>query len=163
MPTRMAGRTAVMASAAARCAGRRCFLRSAGRLFSHQPEAPGDGRQLQPHIRLIDGADVLQAAAQFPCDIRGIAAEVFHGAFRFPAAFPDEPHRAGEMHQRYDGLYAVFPAAADHVAVVLRLRPVKAAFFRLDARPLDGKAVGVETGQSLGLDSVRGEPTGLAE
>jgi hypothetical protein len=50
------------------------------------------------------------------------------------------------VHQRDDRLDAVCPAAGDDLAVVLDLIFVEAAFFRFDARPLDGESIGVQSG-----------------
>ena len=50
------------------------------------------------------------------------------------------------MHQRHHGFHAVFPAAADHLPVMLDFFFVKLSFFRLDSCPLDGETVGVQSG-----------------
>ena len=74
------------------------------------------------------------------------------------------------MHQRDDGLDAVLPAAADHLAVMLDLRLVKLALLRLDARPLNGEAVGIQPGPGeepdvllVAVVVVAGRAAGLGE
>ena len=141
-----------------------------GRLLGHQHIPLGDGGQLQAHVGLIDGADIAQLAAQFFRYISGVAAEVFDGALRLPAALADEPRRGGEVVEGDDGLYAICLAAGDDLAVMLDLRLVKLALLRLDAGPLNGEAVGVEPrpGQQynvllIAVIVVASQPAGLGK
>ena len=104
--------------------------------------------QLEAHVGLVDGADIFQLLAQLHRHIADVFGKGIDDIFVLPAAFPDEPGGAGEVVQRHDGRHTVFPAAAEHIAVVGDLPLVIAPFLRLDARLLDGKAVSVEPGVS---------------
>ena len=123
-----------------------------GGLLCHQAEPLGDGRQLQAHICFVDGADVRKLAAQLPHHIADIALEVFDSGFRFPAALGDQPLGAGEVQQRHNRLDPVCLAAGNDLAVMLDLGGVELTLLRLDARPFDGKAVGVQPGAGQQLD-----------
>ena len=119
---------------------------SLGGLLCHQAEPLGDCRQLQAHVGLIDGADIVQLTAQLLHHIADIALEVFDRGFCLPAALDNQPFGAGEMQQRHNGFHTVRLAAGNDLAVMLDLGRVKLALLRLDARPLDGEAVGVQPG-----------------
>lgn len=119
---------------------------SLGGLLCHQAEPLGDCRQLQAHIRLIDGADIVQLTAQLLHHIADIALEVFDRGFCLPAALDNQPFGAGEVQQRCNGFNAVRLAAGNDLAVMLDFGRVELALLRLDACPLDGKAVGVQSG-----------------
>ena len=106
----------------------------------------GNGRDLHAHVCLVDCADISQLTAKVLHHIPHIAGEVGRGCLGLPAALGDQPHRAGKVVQRHDGFQAVCLAAVDHIPVMFQFRRVKAALLRLDAGPLDGKAVGVEPG-----------------
>ncbi len=74
------------------------------------------------------------------------------------------------MHQRHDGFHTVFPAAGDDFAIMLDLLIVKASLLRFDARPLNGKTVGVQSGLGQELDIffvaiivIAGEAAGFGE
>lgn len=121
-----------------------CIGSSLGGLLCHQAEPLGDSRQLQTHIRLIDGADDVKLTAQLLHHIADIALEIFDRAFSLPAALGNQPFGAGEMQQRHNGFHTVRLAAGNDLAVMLDLGRVKLALLRLDARPLDGEAVGVQ-------------------
>ena len=125
---------------------------SLGSLLCHQAEPLGDCRQLQAHICLIDGANIRKLAAQLPHHIAGIALEVFDRGFCFPAALGNQPLGAGEVQQRHNGFHAVCLAAGNDLAVMLDFGGVKLALLRLDARPLNGKAIGVQPGVCQQLD-----------
>ena len=88
----------------------------------------------------------MQLTAQLLHHIAGIALEIFDCGFRFPAALGNQPFGAGEVQQRHNGFHAVCLAAGNDLAVMLDLGGVKLPLLRLDACPLDGKAVGVQPG-----------------
>ena len=117
-----------------------------GRLLGHQAEPLGDGRQLQPHIGLVDGADIVQLAAQVLHYIADIPPEILHGGLGFPAALGNQPFGAGKMQQSDHRLHPVGFAAGNNLAIMLYFGVIKLAFLRLDARPLHGKAVGAQPG-----------------
>ena len=106
----------------------------------------GDGSHLHAHIGFIDGADVVQLAAQTLHEKTDIAGKIGGSGLSLPAALGNQPHRAGEVVQRHHRLQPVCLAAGDDLAVMLHLGFVKAALLRLNARPFDGKAVGVQPG-----------------
>ena len=129
---------------------------------------PGHGGDLDAHVGLVDGADVLQLAAKLLRDIPGIPGKIGGGSVRLPAALADQPDGAGKVMQGHDGLQAVFLAAADHIPVMRRFLFAEYAFLRLDPRPFDGKAIGVQPGFRHQLDIlfiavvvVAGNPAGL--
>ena len=119
---------------------------SLGGSFCHHGIPPGNGGNLQAHVGLVDGADILKLLAQSPDDVGDIFLKVLHHGFGFPAALADDPDRAGEVEQGHDGFNAVFPAAADHLPIVLNLLIVEYAVLGLDSRPLNGEAIGIQTG-----------------
>ena len=117
-----------------------------GGLLCHQAEPLGDRRQLQAHVGLIDGADIRKFAAQLLHHIADIALEVFDRGFCLPAALGNQPFGAGEMQQRRNRFNAVRLAAGNDLAVMLDFGRVELALLRLDTRPFDGKAIGVQPG-----------------
>ena len=117
-----------------------------GGLLCHQAEPLGDRRQLQAHVGLIDGADVVQLTAQLLHHIADIALEVFDRGFCLPAAHGNQPFGAGEVQQRNNGFNTVRLAAGNDLAVMLDFGRVELALLRLDTRPFDGKAIGVQPG-----------------
>ena len=121
-----------------------CTGSSLGGLLCHQAEPLGDRRQLQAHVGLIDGADIRKFAAQLLHHIADIALEVFNRGFYLPAALGNQPFGAGEVQQRRNRFHAVRLAAGNDLAVMLDFGRVELALLRLDARPLDGEAVGVQ-------------------
>ena len=123
-----------------------CTGSSLGGLLCHQAEPLGDRRQLQAHVGLIDGADVVQLTTQLLHHIADIALEVFDRGFCLPAALGNQPFGAGEVQQRRNRFNAVRLAASNDLAVMLDFGRVELALLRLDARPFDGKAVGVQPG-----------------
>ena len=123
-----------------------CVGSSLGGLLCHQAEPLGDRRQLQAHVGLIDGADIVQLTAQLLHHIADIALEIFDRGFCLPAALGNQPFGAGEVQQRHNGFHAVRLAAGNDLAVMLDFGRVELALLRLDARPFDRKAVGVQPG-----------------
>ena len=99
---------------------------------------------LQAHVALIDGADIRKFAAQLLHHIADIALEVFDRGFCLPAAHGNQPFGAGEVQQRHYGFNAVRLAAGNDLAVMLDFGRVELALLRLDTRPFDGKAIGVQ-------------------
>ena len=79
--------------------------------------------------------------------LRGALA-VAHEAIRrgrvLPAADGGEPARRREVLERDQRRQAVLVAAGEHAAVVIERGDRERALLRLDARPLDREAVGVE-------------------
>ena len=86
----------------------------------------------------------MQLTAQLLHHIADIALEVFDRGFSLPAALGNQPFGASEVQQRNNGFNAVRLAAGNDLAVMLDFSRVELALLRLDARPLDGKAVGVQ-------------------
>ena len=86
----------------------------------------------------------MKLTAQLLHHIADIALEIFDRAFSLPAALGNQPFGAGEMQHRHNGFHTVRLAAGNDLAVMLDLGRVKLALLRLDARPLDGEAVGVQ-------------------
>ena len=117
-----------------------------GRLFGHQPEPLGDGCQLQPHVGFVDGADIVQLIAQLFHYIHDIPLEIGDGGLGLPAAFGDQPSGTGEMQQGNHRFHPMGLTAGNNPAVMFHFTGIKLSFLRLDTRPLNGKAVGVESG-----------------
>ena len=101
---------------------------------------------LQAHVGLIDGADDVQLTAQLLHHIADIVLEVFDRGFCLPAALGNQPFGAGEVQQRRNRFNAVRLAAGNDLAVMLDFGRVEPALLRLDTRPFDGKAIGVQPG-----------------
>ena len=94
----------------------------------------------------------MQLTAQLLHHIADIALEVFDRGFCLPAALGNQPFGAGEMQQRNNGFNAVRLAAGNDLTVMLDFSRVKLALLRLDTRPLNGKAIGVQPGVCQQLD-----------
>ena len=94
----------------------------------------------------------MQFTAQLLHHIADIALEIFDRAFSLPAALGNQPLGAGEVQQRNNGFHTVRLAAGNDLTVMLDFGGVKLALLRLDARPLDGKAIGVQPGVCQQLD-----------
>ena len=105
--------------------------------------ALGDCGDLNAHICLVDGAYIVQFAAEFFHNIMNIAGKVGRCSRSFPSAFGHQPFRAGKMMQGNKRFHTVFFAAGDDVVVMCDGPCIKHAFLRLDARPFDRKTIGV--------------------
>ena len=88
----------------------------------------------------------MQFTTQLLHHIADIALEVFDRGFCLPAALGNQPLGAGEVQQRHDRFHPVRLAAGNDLAVMLDLGGVELALLRLDTRPFDGKAIGVQPG-----------------
>src|SRR5271154_3180019 len=73
-----------------------------------------------------------------------VSREQLGGFFVFPSAVAGDPSRRSEMMKGYDRRHLVLMAARQHAAVMVECSARELARLRLDAGPLDGKAVGVE-------------------
>ena len=94
----------------------------------------------------------MQLTAQLLHHIADIALEVFDRAFSLPAALGNQPFGAGEVQQRNNGFHTVRLATGNDLTVMLDFSRIKLALLRLDARPLNGKAIGVQPGVCQQLD-----------
>ena len=104
----------------------------------------GDSCNLEAHVGLIDGADVGKKVSQPLDHIFAVGGKFLDGSLILPSALLNEPFGAGEVQHSYDGFHAVFAAALQYFAVMLDLTLVKHTGLRLDPRPFDGEAVGVQ-------------------
>jgi hypothetical protein len=124
--------------------------RDAKRLRRGLPERPflrAEGQNLrQDHrqIRLVEGASRADQVAQVTGGAFTVADEAVGRARIQPAAGADQPARRGEVVKGDHRLDAVFVTGRQHAPVMVERGQREFAFLRLDARPLDGEAIGVE-------------------
>ncbi len=124
--------------------------RHAKRLRGGVPERPRvelerqQLRQQQRQVRLVKRAGRADQVAQVPAGALAVAGKAVGRLLVQPAAGAHQPARRREMVKRHHRPQPVLVAGRQHPPVVFELGIRKLALLRLDARPLDRKAVGVK-------------------
>ena len=94
---------------------------------------------------LVEGHKVIDAVGEVFCDVAGVGGEGFGGVAGLPAAFVFEGLGAIPVEERAVGLNVVCEEFIDEAVVEVEALGVECAgALRIDARPGDGEAVGLE-------------------
>jgi hypothetical protein len=123
------------------------------RVVGHAGQRARDAEQQARQVRFVEGGGVVDQLAQVARHLVAVARIQLRRAFGFPAAARGEPGRRDEVVEADHGLDAALAAGQQHVAVVFQRGHREHALDRLDARPFDREAEGVqaERGQHVAM------------